>query len=345
MVGGRRERRSSRRSAKPVGAVVATLFGGAAILGYSAWVLPTAAQVYLRCNPPPTGTICAYHAFWGFSPTIFVIAALVGVACGGALLILGFFLWNRPRAALPIGLGVVAAAAVSVVAYGGAYAGLAMGVAGGVLAIRHRVGSSRSLTEWTPTGAAATESRDGSPPPVESGTAHPPPTIDPEAYAPLPPAPRRFPRPLPDAAPSGSPVRGSPDGRSPQLPQYTSISQALAAVRGEPAPRAVPVRTPSPSAPPPLPTPRSAEARTTVPLVPAASAPSETPGRVIAPPAAPPPGVTGAPPPLPAPPAATTPAAPPTERRQQTWKCTKCGLKNAPWSATCTRCRAPAPGA
>jgi hypothetical protein len=334
---------------RPVAAVLATLVAAAAIIGYSAYWFAVAIGLFLHCNPAPKNVICTGTTFWGFDPTFFLLAVIVGFTAGAALTILAFILWFRPRDHTLLGTLILAFSVVSIVAYGGYYVGIAAGCAGGILALLFRPPRYRELTQWSgrPTGrVAGNEEFPGrrhsprnpaadSPAAEVSGNA----PLSPEAYAPLPPPHRVYPPPA-----LGRPA---PPPTSPELPRFGSISEALAARAPGPAPAQT--SRPNPTAPPlPKPIPRTAGPEGTGAL----PSPTTLKPRPLAPAAsvtAPPPpasrtSATAAPPVvLPRSARAVDGVAPTQVNRGRSWKCPKCGLTNAPWSTSCTRCHSPAP--
>lgn len=339
------------RPRRPVVAFAVTLVGAAAMVGYSAFVFNAALQAYLHCNPTPSGTICTYHPVWGFSPTFFLIAVIVGLAAGAALTVLAFMLWARPRDHTVIGALILAFSAVSVVAYGGAFVGLAAGLAGGILALVYKPPRFRELSQWSaprfpgrPTlGREAHRGPSPSPSGIGAAITSPLPPLSADAYAPLPPAGHRSPsppvaRPAPGPTPySSSTSPGAP--APPASPRFGSIASALAT--GRPGTVAAPSVRSAPSGPPP---PHPAPPVTGTGVAPRTPAPA--PGPRIA--ASLPPSGAG-PPPAPAGPVVLPRGTSPEQvvqlpgPRNRSWKCDRCGLTNAPWSKSCTKCQNPAP--
>ncbi|HTW55906.1 MAG TPA: Ran-binding zinc finger domain-containing protein [Thermoplasmata archaeon] len=164
------------------------------------------------------------------------------------------------------------------------------------------------------------------------------PTIPPELqrpYAPLP-------RPEEMAGPSAPTPPELPE----PLPLSTAPTPGPPSAPPRPTSRASAPRSPSRGAPtsegalPALPTGPRRRPRTLRPAsVPAPPAPAPAPAGSPAPaPAAEP--VSAETPAAPAPP---TPRAPGSPTGRHAWQCARCGLVNAPWSMSCTRCKAPAP--
>ncbi len=145
------------RSEGPVGAIVLGLLAGIAVAFYSAFVLGDSAWLaYTRCNPTPPGAQCTFHPFWGFDPTLLVVAAVAGLAIGVLLLILTYLLSVYPRRHRLIGLLLLVGAFASLIAYGGAIVGTILGVGSGVMALRFRPRGVDSVSEWSgayPAGA------------------------------------------------------------------------------------------------------------------------------------------------------------------------------------------------
>ena len=138
------------RSEGPVGAIVLGLLAGIAVAFYSAFVLGDSAWLaYTRCNPTPPGAQCTFHPFWGFDPTLFVVAAVAGLAIGVLLLILTYLLSVYPRRHRLIGLLLLVGAFASLIAYGGAIVGTILGVGSGVMALRFRPRGVDSVSEWS----------------------------------------------------------------------------------------------------------------------------------------------------------------------------------------------------
>ncbi|MFY9717508.1 MAG: Ran-binding zinc finger domain-containing protein [Thermoplasmata archaeon] len=346
--------RTPRRPRQPIAAVAATIVAAAAIIGYSGYWFSDALGVYLHCNPPPRNTVCPDFSFWGFDPKYFLLAAIVGFVAGGILTLLAFVLLFRPREHTLIGALILACSAASVVAYGGYYVGIAAGVAGGILAIVYRPPRFRELAQWSsrpaPRAAPATAApARSSPSGATSGSWRVPETdvgpLSSDAYAPLPPPRRNYPAPGAPAAGAAltSPSAGPRSGPPTAPPRYGNISEALSGRSGSPAGatsnRAAPARPQPPLPAPPAPAHKS-PARPLTPYVAPAARPAQTPAMAprAAAPASPPSAVVlprgvkdGDTP---------TPAAGP---RARSWKCVQCGLTNAPWSSSCTRCHAAAP--
>ncbi|HTP53941.1 MAG TPA: Ran-binding zinc finger domain-containing protein [Thermoplasmata archaeon] len=345
--------KAPRRPRQPVAAVASTLVAAAAIIGYSGYWFSDALGVYLHCNPPPKNTICNDFSFWHFDPKFFLIAAIVGFVSGGLLTLLAFVLLFRPREHTMVGALILACSATSVLAYGGYYIGIAAGVAGGILAIVYRPPRFRELAQWSP----RTPPR-GSPTPAPPARAPANPTdpgswrvpdtdvgpLSAEAYAPLPPTRRAY-SPAPTAPAAAGPIRAPPRAPpvSPATPRYGNLSEALSGRAGAPG-SASPPRSAPPRPQPPLPAPPAA--------APKSSARPLTPYAVPTPrPTSPPPAsrTTATPPPPPAPvvlPRAMKEGdvpAPAAGPRARSWKCPQCGLTNAPWSTSCTRCHTAAP--
>ncbi|MGP8077975.1 MAG: DUF6114 domain-containing protein [Thermoplasmata archaeon] len=349
----------TRRPRLPIAPVAATLVAAAALIGYSGYWIGYALGVYMHCNPAPVRSPCSTWSFWGFDPTFFLMATLVGFAAGAGLTVLAFLLWLRPRDHLPIGALIVTLSTVSIVAYGGYFVGIAAGLAGGILALLYKPPRFREMAPWSGTRTTGTRSS-GRPsaseerhgvrrsPSTGRATAAPTPAGEPfsaEAYAPLPP-PRRpynlpaLGHPVPGPTPPASTDRAPPAPTA--HPAYASLSDALSSRAGPSSP--VPAARPVPTGPPP-PHP--------VATAPGSSAARRTGG----PPAGPPPALaaTGAAvPPVPRSPAPTPAATPsgtgargtvatPPAGLSLPWKCPRCGLTNAPWSNTCTQCKTPAP--
>lgn len=318
-------------------AAVATLIGAALIAGYSAFYLSSAIFAYTKCNPPPSGSTCTGQGFWGFGPTLFFAADLVSMAIAVLLAVIAFLLMTRSERHGLYGVVIIAGAVVSLIAYGGAFVGAAAGALGGVIAIVYRTPRYRGLVQWVAgpprrPGPApfvartpSVSERSSSPVPRPSRASTVMPAGPPPEATPVPPA-----RPVPVAVPeSGS-------------PSYGTLSAALA---GKPTASPGPTPyTPPPVRPLPGPT-QSSEPRR--PLTPY-TGPTGTP-----PPALPSgPAVGSAPKPVRSTAASSASAAPPATEEtktvppapvRQAWKCPKCGLTNAPWSRSCTQCRAPAP--
>lgn len=314
----------------PLAAVLAILGGAAAIVGYSTYRLPSAYAAYRHCVPlPPTGH-CPYASFWGFSPKFYFLAAIVGIVAGALLAVLATALWFRPRDHEMIGVFVLSVSTVSVLAYGGAFVGLAAGAAGGLLAILYRPPRFRHMARWSGLrpGRPGEDDEPESGTPGKTGATGPPPPLSADAYAPLP----RVWRPFSVVAPTRT---AEPP---PRLPRFATISEALASQLGSEAPEPLPSPTARPAVPPPPPPPgATAVAPGTSPPPPHPTGPPPARPRA-APPAVPP--LTAAEPSAPTGPAAGS--VPPAPTRLA-WKCSECGLTNAPWSRNCTRCQTPAP--
>lgn len=318
---------SAPRPSRPIAAVIAVAAGAAATIGYSAYRFPDAYAAYRDCIPlPPTGS-CPYHSFWGFSPTFYLLATIIGFVAGGLLALMALVLWVWPRYHDVVGVFVLSATCVSVLAYAGAGVGLAAGVAGGILAIRFRPPRFRQLNRWSAPRALDRPSErpgPGSGRPGEDIALPELPPLSGDAYAPLP----KVWRPFSVVAPARTVTS------SPTLPRFGTLAEALASQQAGgnsagSAPGVLPPRTP-----PPLPEapPRPAPSQ-------AAEPPLEAPG-------------TGRPAALPSSalppvaPASSVPAAGTTAggtARVRAWKCPRCELTNAPWSKSCTRCQMPAP--
>jgi len=316
------------RPRRPVLAVAATVVGGAAIVGYSGYWFADAVGKYQHCNPPPPTLHCSSFSFWGFSPTFFLLASIVGFVAGGLMVVLAFALWANPRHHTLLGGVILVLSVVSVLAYGGFYVGLAAGVAGGILAILYRPPRFREISQWTGTRYDPHPERR----PAPNRTAAPPP-LNPEAYAPMPPAQRVMPPPALGSPADGptvrlaAPVSSAGDGA---LVRYGNLASALGAKPAEPTPPLRPAVTPR-AGPPPLPTPSSPNvaAGRSVPASPSAARSSSAPA-----------SASSSPPP---PPAAVPTSSGSSPARTMSWKCPKCGLTNAPWSRSCTRCQTAVP--
>ena len=345
MAGGERGRPYA-RPRRPVAAAVATLVGGASMVAYSAFYLSAAVNAYLHCNPVPRGIICTYHPFWGFSPTFFLLADVVGLVAGGTVTALGLLVWMRPRAHTVLGAVVLACSAASVLAYGGGFVGLAAGAAGGILAIVYKAPKFRELSQWSAphTGghAEAVEVSGARAAPRPAVRAAGPGSLSEDAYAPLPPVLRRYVTP-PAARGGAPPPAESPSAPVVATPRYGSLANALGGTPPRPSPAVAPRPAPATVAHPPLPaaaseaSPRRARREPTSP--PGTASTAAPPAKVVAP------AVSSAPAPSTIP--STTPSTPPVGgvagAPQRPWKCPHCGLTNAPWSKTCTRCRTPVP--
>ena len=324
--------KAPRRPRRPVLAVAATAIGGAAIVGYSGYWFADAVGKFEHCNPPPPTLHCSTFSFWGFSPTFFLLASIVGFVAGGLLVVLAFVLWANPRHHVVLGGVIFTLSLVSLLAYGGYYAGFAAGVAGGILAVLYRPPRFREISQWT--GTRYDPHPERRPTPSRAAT---PTSLDPEVYAPMPPAQRVRPPPALGSPASGpmvrtpAPVSSAGEG---SLVRYGNLASALGARSPEPTPAPRPAPSPR-SGPPPLPT----STPSAPPVVPGRSVPAPPPAAKPA--AAPASGPSTPPPSPPAVPSSSSSAA--TPARTMSWKCSQCGLTNAPWSRSCTRCQTPSP--
>ena len=251
-----------------------------------------------------------------------------------------------------IGTFVLMFSVVSIVAYGGYYVGIAAGCAGGILALLFRPPRYRELTQWSnrPTGriGGGTEEFAGKHrTPTSFGTAAVVPekgetaSLSSDAYAPPPPPRRAYPPPAlgPPVSASPSAARTVPDSA---LPRYGNLSDALTGRPASAAARSAPRPVISPP-PPPHPAARPTVSAASAAWVPP-SRPSSVPARSAAAAApVPPSSASGSPVVLPRSAAAPDGVATGPVTQQRSWKCPKCGLTNAPWSANCTRCQTPVP--
>jgi len=324
------EGRPERRPRRPIAAVGATLAGAVAIVGYSGYWFADALGQYVHCNPPPPNVHCSSFSFWGFSPTFFLLATLVGFVCGGALAILGTVLWSAPHEHTLVGGLILTFSAVSALAYGGYFVGIAAGAAGGILAILHRPPKFRELAPWS--GARASPHAGRRSAPLSSRL---PPPLSAEAYDPPPPPRRSYSLPaLGRPSPGPTSPSLSPSARAvPENPSaYGDLSRTLTG-QSPTRPGGNDLRLERP--PPPLPKPTGPRAsserasRSSPPALPSGPLPPATSPKPAAP-DRPDPGRPN--------------GAPGSEgSRGRSWKCTHCGLTNAPWSGTCTRCQSARP--
>jgi len=351
------------RSERPVGAIVLGLLAGFAVVFYSALFLGDSAwPAYTRCNPAPPGVQCTFHAFWGFDPTLFLVATVAGLAIGVLLLVLTYFLNVYPRRHRLLGLLLLIGAAASMIAYGGAIVGTILGLGSGVMALRFRPRGADSVSEWS--GAYPAGAPPPQPPPKALVDRRPvtrwdEPLINPRSVA----SSAGRPEPSPSIARSSPPAAPQPAAA---LPAPSSVSRPPLSVIATPT-RIGPLRNFNvASTRRPLDVARATTEATR----------SSAPGRAASAPAGSTPAATGqttlpardtdlsAPPFSVIPDATTRPVlpsagpalrgsvqpatpsiaqAPTTPRRTQAWMCSKCRLVNAPWSEACTRCHTLAP--
>jgi len=148
----------------------------------------------------------------------------------------------------------------------------------------------------------------------------------------------RYPE-LPRAIPTESvTVPAVPEVPEP-LPLTRPAEEAPAASAAPPTPRAPGPRSSARTTPP---TSGGLPALPTGPRRrPRALAPAPVPATPVEPSPGPTPPV--APDVAPAPPTPSGVRGPPASEARHAWQCAKCGLVNAPWSMSCTRCKAPGP--
>jgi len=289
--------------AKPVGAIVLTGIAGAAVTAYSSFVVSTAYSVYVHCNPPGRGYVCSYHPLWGLNPTLFLVAALIGVFAGAVLFVLAYLLFFNPRRHAEIGTFIIVVALVSLAAYGGAIVGTALGVVGGVFALRYRPRG--SVSEWAgafPVGAPPARSPPKALADRRSVVPWEEPMINPHRSRATPDLPgaaagsgsdaasaSRSPAPAAGARP-GAPVPPAltvvPTPSRVGLPRSIDASSAWQSPGGPPAIPAAPAdRTPSASTPAPVPVVRAVPAHGISPTsLPRAAVPSRPAPAAVPPP-------------------------------------------------------------
>ena len=127
-------------------AFLLSLVGGIATAAVAAIALPDATRAYANC---PGASACHDHPFWGFSPELYLLACVAGLAAGVAVVAvgaLGSFGRLPPRWS---GFLVVALSVVGALAYAGYGLGGAAGIAGGVLLVAARGGRNVSPSEWS----------------------------------------------------------------------------------------------------------------------------------------------------------------------------------------------------
>jgi hypothetical protein len=358
-------RSSSSRASRegPVGAIILGLLAGIAVAFYSAFVLGDSAWLaYTRCNPTPPGAQCTFHAFWGFDPTLFLAAAVAGLAIGVVLLVLTYLLNVYPRRHRLLGLLILVGAFASLIAYGGAIVGTILGLGSGVLALRFRPRGADSVSEWSgayPAGAPPPQSPPKALVDRRPVTRWDEPMINPRS---VPPSAAR-PEPSPRIARSSPPASAQPSAAG---PAPSAVSRPPLTVIATPS-RIGPLRNFNvASTRRPLDVARATTeaTRSSVPgrgattptgATLAETGPATLPDREAEIPA-PSLSVTAdaaSRPVLPSARAAlrdsvqTAPApivqSPSPPRRVQAWTCSKCRLVNAPWSEACTRCHTLAP--
>jgi hypothetical protein len=141
--------RPSEAGSRPVAAFVLALVSACAMVGYAAYVLPTAYKIATTCNPVPKGETCLYNSFWGLSPVGFLVAAFVLLALGPLIGVVGVAAYARVRFRRSGGAVVIALALLSILGYGGAIVGAATGLVSGVLFLRSRRGPATAVAEWS----------------------------------------------------------------------------------------------------------------------------------------------------------------------------------------------------
>ncbi len=137
------------KSQRAFAALLLSVLSGVATATYAGYALTSAWTIYVDCNPPPTGTSCTYRAFWGLSPTWFLVACLLGIAVGLLIAVVG---WELYRRAFGLSLGMYTLMGLSLaglVAYGGFGIGTAAGVVGSLLFASLQTRRSGAPTEWS----------------------------------------------------------------------------------------------------------------------------------------------------------------------------------------------------
>ncbi len=146
--------------------LVLSIVGGVATAAVGVLYLPSAWSDVKSCTHPPAG--CGARPFWGFAPSLFLLACLVGVVAGAMMVAVGFLAVRAAPRAGWAGYLVIGLSGAGLLAYGGFGVGVVAGVLAGLLISEPHGSDSPSPEEWSgslPVGV----------PPVPRGAKRPPP--------------------------------------------------------------------------------------------------------------------------------------------------------------------------